>query len=102
MNAVAYGWTRGDFLSVMSRRQHNRPRPNSLTTSYGTMDEEGEEGDKEETEGESVREDGERGLFVESSLLFPTSRASDRTGARRQRRNTAVTPVSPGGLLRDV
>ena len=89
MNAVAYGWTRGEFLSVMSRRQHNRPRPNSFTTSYGTMEEEEEEGDKEETEGESEREDGEYELFMETS-------------ERRQRVNTALTPVSPGGLLRDV
>ena len=96
LNALAYGWTRGDFLSVMSRKRYNRSRPDSLATSYEAMEEEEEE--EETSEGE---ESGE--FQVGKSLLFPTSRAHhSMTGDGRQRGNTAVTPVSPGGLLGDV
>ena len=91
LNAAAYGWTRGDFLSVMSRRRHYRELPDSANTSYGAMEEEEEE--KEEKEGEtdveSEREEGEGRLLLDSR-------------ERRQRGNTALTPVSPGGLLGDV
>ena len=103
LNALAYGWTRGDFLSVMSK---NRPRLNSLTASsdnQGDEEEEEEDEEKEETEVEDEREDWERGSQSRNSLLFSSSRAHDSmTGERRQRRNTALTPLSPGGLLGDV
>ena len=88
LNAAAYGWTRGDFLSVMSRRRHNRELPDSANTSYGAMEEEEEE-KEEETDVESEREEGEGRLLLDSR-------------ERRQRGNTALTPVSPGGLLGDV
>ncbi|CAI8027916.1 hypothetical protein GBAR_LOCUS15900 [Geodia barretti] len=88
LNAAAYGWTRGDFLSVMSRRRHNRELPDSTNTSYGAMEEEEEE-KEEETDVESEREEGEGRLLLDSR-------------ERRQRGNTALTPVSPGGLLGDV
>ena len=56
LNALAYGWTGGDFLSVMSRRRlrrHSRQPPDSLGTSYNAMMEEGEEDDMlQETENE--------------------------------------------------
>ena len=52
-----------------------------------------EEEEKEEKEGEtdveSEREEGEGRLLLDSR-------------ERRQRGNTALTPVSPGGLLGDV
>ena len=82
----------------MSSRRHHRPRPDSLTTSYDAMEEE-----EEETEVEDEREDWERGSQSRNSLLFSSSRAHDSmTGERRQRMNTALTPLSPGGLLGDV
>ena len=100
LNALAYGWTRGDFLSVMS---NNRPRLNSLTASSDIQGDKEEEEEEEETEVEDEREDWERGSQSRNSLLFSSSRAHDSmTGERRQRRNTALTPLSPGGLLRDV
>ena len=71
----------------MSRRRHNRQLPDSVNTSYGAMEEEEEE--EEDTEVESEREEGERKLLLDSR-------------ERRQRGNTALTPVSPGGLLGDV
>ena len=101
LNALAYGWTRGDFLSVMSTRRYNRPRPDSLATSYEEMDEEEE---VEETEVESDTEEGEEGRGkVKQSLLFLTNSAhNSMTRERRQGSNNALTPVSPGGLLGDV
>ena len=75
----------------------NRPRLNSLTASSDNP------GDKEDEEEEDEREDWERGSQSRNSLLFSSSRAHDSmTGERRQRRNTALTPLSPGGLLGDV
>ena len=101
LNALAYGWTRGDFLSVMSK---NRPQLNSLTASSDNQgDKEDEEEEEEDEEDEDEREDWERGSQSRNSLLFSSSRAHDSmTGERRQRRNTALTPLSPGGLIRDV
>ena len=85
----------------------NRPRLNSLTASSDNQGdkeeeevEEEEEDEEEETEDEG--EDWER-QFRPGTLLFSSSRAHDSmTGERRQRRNTALTPLSPGGLLRDM
>ena len=83
----------------------NRPRLNSLTASsdnQGDKEEEEEEDEEEEME-EDEREDWERGSQSRNSLLFSSSRAHDSmTGERRQRTNTTLTPLSPGGLLRDV
>ena len=62
-----------------------------------------EEEEEEETEVEDEREDWERGFHPENSLLSSFNRARDSmTGERRQRGNTALTPVSPGELLGDV
>ena len=83
----------------------NRSRLNSLTASSDNQGdkEEEEEEEEEETEVEDEREDWERGPQSRKSLLFFSSRAHDSmTGERRQRRNTALTPLSPGGLLRDM
>ena len=89
MNALAYGWTRGDFLSVMSTCRHNRTLSDSVGTSYEGMEEE-----------EDEREDWERGFHPENSLLSSFNRARDSmTGERRQRGNTALTPVYPGEPL---
>ena len=68
LNAVAYGWTRGDFLSVMSVRRYSRTLPDSISTSYEAMEEE-----EEETEVEDEREDWEKGFPVENSLLFSSN-----------------------------
>ena len=68
LNAVAYGWTRGDFLSVMSVRRYSRTLPDSISTSYEAMEEE-----EEETEVEDEREDWKKGFPVENSLLFSSS-----------------------------
>ena len=65
MNALAYGWTRGDFLSVMITRRHNRTLSDSVATSYEGMEEE----EEEETEVEDEREDWEKGFHPENSLL---------------------------------
>ena len=77
LNALVYGWTRGDFPSVMSTRRLNRPQPDSLTTSYDAMEE--EEEDEEETEVEDEGEDWERGFRPDNSLLFSGSRAELQT-----------------------
>ncbi|CAI8022378.1 hypothetical protein GBAR_LOCUS13152 [Geodia barretti] len=61
MNALAYGWTRGDFLSVMSTCRHNRTLSDSVGTSYEGMEEE----EEEETEVEDEREDWEKGFHPE-------------------------------------
>ena len=81
----------------------NRPRLNSLTASSDNQGDKEEEEEEEETEVEDEREDWERGSQSRNSLLFSSSRAHDSmTGERRQRRNTALTPLSPGGLLGDM
>ena len=96
LNALVYGWTRGDFLSVMSARRHSRPQPDSVSTSYGGVEQEEEE---EETEGV----DWERGLQpAENSLLFSSTHSMTGGEKRRRRGPTALAPVSPAGLLRDV
>ena len=74
LNALVYGWTRGDFLSVMSRRRLNRPQPDTLTTSYDAVEEE-----EEETEVEDEGEDWERGFRPDNSLLLSGSRAELQT-----------------------
>ena len=80
----------------------NRPRLNSLTASSDNQGDKEEE-EEEEGEEEDEREDWERGSQSRNSLFFSSSRAHDSmTGERRQRRNTALTPLSPGGLLGDV
>ena len=70
MNAVAYGWTRGDFLSVMSSRRYSRTLPDSVLFSYNSMEEEEEEEEEEEKEED---EEWERGSPVENSLFFSSS-----------------------------
>ena len=103
LNALAYGWTRRNFLSaIFTQRTNNttRGRPKSLTTSLEERDEdEGDMEDEEEHEDEEEEVENERGewkrireLSSENSLLSSFSAAM--TGERRQRGNTALTPVS--------
>ena len=81
----------------------NRPPFHSLTAFSDNQGDKEKDDEEEETEVEDEREDWERGSQSRNSLLFSSSRAHDSmTGERRQRRNTALTPLSPGGLLRDV
>ena len=92
MNALAYGWTRGNFLSAMSKQRSTagiRPQTNSLATSLGETDEE----EEEEREVEDERGEWERRevLVEENSLLLSHDLI---TGERRQRRDTALSPVS--------
>ena len=68
LNALVYGWTRGDFLSVMARQRHKRTHPDTPVSSYETIQEEAEDTDVEDEE-----EDWERA--VRNSLLLSTSRA---------------------------
>ena len=76
MNALVYGWTRGDFLGVMTTRRHDRTLSDSVGTSYEGMEEEEEE---EETEVEDEREEWEGGFHPENSLLFSSSNATEGT-----------------------
>ena len=102
LNALAYGWTRGDFLSVMSTRRVSRSRPDSLATSYDAVEVEEEE-EEEDTEVEDEEREKEGDFLAGSSLLFSSRRALDSGAAnRRQRGSTALTPASPGCLLREV
>ena len=92
LNALAYGWTRGDFLSVMSTARHSRHRrqqqTDSLATSYDTLADDEEE---EETEVEEGEEGGER-----ARNSIPSNMAQGfLPGERRARAGTALTPVSP-------
>ena len=87
MNAVAYGWTRGDFLSVMSATRHNRLKPGSIAASYEATEGEREEDEEEvETDDEEKKEDweGGEGFCSGNSILFSSSRALDSmTGGRK-------------------
>ena len=92
MNALAYGWTRGNFLSAMSKQRPTtgiQPQTNSLATSLRETDEEEEEREVEDERGEWERREV---LVEENSLLL--SHDGLMTGERRQRRDTALTPVS--------
>ena len=88
MNAVAYGWTRGDFLSVMSTTRHNRLKYGSIAASYEATEGEQEEKEEEEeveTDDEEKKEDweGGEGFCRGNSILFSSSRALDSmTGGR--------------------
>ncbi|CAI8027048.1 hypothetical protein GBAR_LOCUS15487 [Geodia barretti] len=88
MNAVAYGWTRGDFLSVMSTTRHNRLKSGSIAASYEATEGEQEAKEEEEeveTDDEEKKEDWEGGeeFCRGNSILFSSSRALDSmTGGR--------------------
>ena len=70
LNALAYGWTRGDFLSVMSvRRCSRRLSESAASPSYESMEEEEEEEEEEETEDERERKDEER-MFQPANSPF--------------------------------
>lgn len=97
LNAAVYGWTRGDFLNVMSSRKVYS-RPNHFSLSY-----ENEEETVVEDDGE---EDGERWQRDESqrmgnSILFLSieQEGGSVPVSRRQGANNAITPGSPGVLL---
>ena len=38
LNALVYGWTRSDFVSVMTSKKISSPAPMSLSLPYGTME----------------------------------------------------------------
>ena len=109
LNAMAYGWTRGDFLSVMSSQYYrNRHRRDSLGVSYDSMENETAEEDEEEeeeaewAEGADVRRTGNSILFS-ASLRLGITPIPGGGGAGRQRGGTAhaMTPASPGLGLGD-
>ena len=58
LNAVAYGWTRGDFLSVMSTTRHLNDFSQSQSHCYGSVEktERRVEKDQEEEEEEEEEE----------------------------------------------
>ena len=60
LNAMAYGWTRGDFLSVMSvRPPHNRRLfESAASTSCEAMEEEEEEEEEEAEDGQERKDEG--------------------------------------------
>ena len=105
LNALAYGWTRGDFLSVMSRRRlrrYSRQPPDSLGTSYNAMMEEEEEEEDDMLQETEDEEELERSgdILRETNSIF--SRRESLTGeGRRGRTNSLVTPTSPRGFLGD-
>lgn len=93
---MAYGWTRGDFLSVMSARRRNRQQPSSPVSSYVAMEEE-----EEETEEEDDREDREKGreFLTENSLLLSSNTATDSMIGERGQRRCTSSQVSRRGYL---
>ena len=92
LNAVVYGWTRGDFLNVMSSQRVN-PRTGSFALSYDAMEGEGE---RVEDDGEE-RECGERHHMGNSALFLSTSEEVEPVMGGEE--HAAMTPVSPGYLL---
>ena len=95
LNAIAYGWTRGDFLNVMSTSRinsHSRhTRAGSYALSYEAMAEKEEtvvEDDGEEWEDEGIHRRG-------NSLLFSASHEPEDQGGG----GNAMTPGTPGVLL---
>ena len=92
LNAVAYGWTRGDFLSVMSSQHFwNRPRGDSLAVSYDSV--EGETMVEDEVEWERDERHQTR-----SSLPFSVSLRLAGRGDQKQK-GGVMTPGSPGNML---
>ena len=87
LNAVVYGWTRGDFLNVMSS-QRVGTRTGSFSLSYDAM----------EGEGERVEDDGEsEGTHHMRNSALSTSQEVEPVmdgGC-----HAAMTPVLPGYLL---
>ena len=88
LNAVVYGWTRGDFLNVMSSQ---RPgiRQDSFALSQDTMDEEEEtqgeddEEDEEEEERERIDRTGNSILFLSVSQEMEGGGTADTPGTPR-------------------
>ena len=81
LNALAYGWTRGDFLSVMSMRNVYK----SQSETFGdTMEEE------EETEVEAETENSENEEMCNSFI------SSSSIATVKERGVTALTPMGPG------
>ena len=87
LNAVVYGWTRGDFLNVMSS-QRVGARTGSFSLSYDAMEE----------EGERVEEDGEsEGAHRMRNSALSTSQEVE--PVMDEGGHAAMTPVLPGYLL---
>ena len=75
MNALAYGWTRADFLSVMSTQIKTPSQPQILATSCEAVK-------VEEEEEEDV---DEREECDSSSELLSSRALGSKAGERRQR-----------------
>ena len=95
LNAVVYGWTRGDFLNVMSSQQV-RTRADSFALSYDAMEREGErvEDDGEESEHQQTRRTGNSILFLSTSQEVESG-----VPIMDEAAHAAMTPVLPGFLL---
>ena len=48
LNALVYGWTRSEFVSVMTSKRISPPAPMSLSLPYGTMERQIKDMDEEE------------------------------------------------------
>lgn len=75
MNALAYGWTRGDFLSVMSTQIQTPSQPQILATSCEAVKVE-----EEEEEDVDEREEWDSG-----SELLSSRALGSKAGERKQR-----------------
>ena len=99
LNAVAYGWTRGDFLSVMSSQYFsNKHIGDSVHASNDSMDNEAvtvEEEEEREEEEEEVWEGGQMESPNLYSYLRPGETPAPGGEAWRQRGGTVMTPDSP-------
>lgn len=96
LNAAVYGWTRGDFLNVMSSRKVYS-RPNHFSLSYENEEETVVEDDGEE---DGERWQGESQRMGNSILFLSTEQESGSSPiSRRQGASNAITPGSPGVLL---
>ena len=100
LNALAYGWTRGDFLSVMSSQHHRNSRPgtDSFVISYESTnnDEETVVEDDEEWE-ENTHQT--RHLSTSLMLESPTHGADGGEKERKRGDDAVMTPASPVILL---
>ena len=73
MNALVYGWTRGDFLSVMSAKRYNRGQ--KLLSSFSATCDVSEKEEEEEAENE-----GETNWKREGTLLHLHHHDREETG----------------------
>ena len=85
LNALAYGWTRGDFLSVMSsqHRRNSRPGTDSFVISYESTN------NDEETvveDDEELEENTHQTRHLSTSLMLESpTHGADGDGGERER-----------------